>query len=221
MGTLRSGVLLFAAVLVVGCQSAVDSSVPAASAPPPSRAGSSQSTPDASWSPPPPSLKANPTYRRDLGPYAGYVLGDTALVPWGSPEHLQFMLTCLQSAGFNVTIDDRGISAAPGPDQVSFYRDALKACEQEGVDSGLVMERKPYGPKEWSVIYDALHITSQCLIEHGYPTPGPPSKDAYIESGGRWHPYDLLAPAAIDEAEQVCPQDLVILFQMMAQGTKP
>lgn len=222
VGTVRGGALLLAATLLgAGCQSTVDSGAPSASPPPPSHAGSSQGMPDATWSPPLPSLAANPSYRHDLGPYAGYVLGDRALVPWGSPEHLQFMVTCLQSAGFAVSIDDGGVSAAPGSDQVSFYRDALKACEQAGVDSGLVMERRPYGPEEWSVIYDAFQITSQCLIEHGYPTPDPPSRDVYIESGGRWHPFDLLSPTAIDAVEQVCPQDLVILFQMMAQGTRP
>jgi len=95
-------------------------------------------------------------------------------------------------------------------------------CEQAAIDRGLVEEQKAPDGEALAAFYDAYMLTYDCLVEHDYPVPDRPSKEAYVESGHtRWHPYDALADWQVLSVEGVCPQDLVILFEMLASGTKP
>lgn len=180
----------------------------------------SQATVGAQWQPPPQPLPADPGLRDRLGPYAEFVLGDRGMVPPGSVEHLEYMATCIESAGFDVEIEAGGIGVRPGA-QESSYRDAFAQCEAAAVDSGLVSAQEPPDDRALAAWYDAFMLTYNCMVEHGYLASAPPSKDSYVESDGRnWHPYDQLRgdQAAV---ERVCPQDLVILFEMLASGTEP
>ena len=52
------------------------------------------------WSPPAQALPEGTRYREDLGGDAPLVLGNEGLVPYGAPEHLSYLVTCLGSAGF-------------------------------------------------------------------------------------------------------------------------
>ena len=166
-----------------------------------------------------PTLPPDPGYRSRLGEYADFVLGD-ALVPHGSPEHLQFLASCLESAGFKVDLIDGGISAHPPPEQAAYYDDAQSQCEQAAISSGLVSEIDDPSDEELAAWYEAHLLTQQCLVEKGYPTAPPPSKDSYIEAGGRnWHPYDAIVNTIAVEEE--CPQDLVALFERLAAGSDP
>lgn len=167
--------------------------------------------------PTPPSLPPDPGYRDRLGPYAQWVLGADALVPAGSPEHLDYLATCVRSAGFQVEVVNQGLSASPGPSQVDSYREVLATCEQAAIDSGLVVAPRPPSADELAAHYDAFLITHQCLIEHEYATTPAPSKEVFVDSGGQaWHPYDALGGLEIGRAEEECPQDLVALFETLA-----
>jgi hypothetical protein len=140
-----------------------------------------------------PSLPAVPDYRGRLGRYADLVLG-SGIVPYGSPEHLQYLADCVESAGFDVRLE-----------------------EQSAVDSGLVKELAPPEDEHLAAWWEAFMMTHECLVEAGYPVSVPPSQDAYVESDGQnWHPYEMLPPAVIPEVEQICPQDLLVLFEMLA-----
>jgi hypothetical protein len=155
-----------------------------------------------------------------LGAYAEFVLGETGMVPYGSVEHLNYMATCIESAGFDAEIEDGGISVQAGA-QASLYVDVRTKCEQAAVDSGLVRPLEPPDDRELAAQYDAFMLTYECMVREGYPVSAPPSKDSYVESGGQvWHPYGLVGgdPSTI---ETVCPQDVVILYEMLASGTRP
>jgi hypothetical protein len=166
-----------------------------------------------------PTLPPDPGYRSRLGQYADFVLGD-ALVPHGSPEHLQFLKSCIESAGFKVDIADGGLMAAPPPEQAAHYDEAQSQCEQAAMSSGLVAEYDEATDEELAAWYEALLLTHQCLADHGYPAAPPPSLDSYIEAQGRnWHPYDAIMDTTAVEA--VCPQDLVVLFERLASSPEP
>lgn len=167
--------------------------------------------------PVPPPLPPDPGYADRLGSYAQYVLGD-ALVPPGSIEHLEWIAACVESAGFEVEIiaEDGAIEAKPGA-QTTAFREAMAACEEASYEIGLVARPEPPDEKTLAAWYDAFMLTYQCMEEHGYPVSPPPSRDLYVESGGSiWHPYQELAPTLVPEVEKVCPQDLIVLFQQLA-----
>lgn len=166
-----------------------------------------------------PTLPSDPGYRSRLGTYADFVLGE-ALVPHGSPEHLQFLASCIESAGFKVEVVDGSISARPPPEQAAHYDDAQSQCEEAAISSGLVSEIDDPSDEELAAWYEARLLTHQCLVEKGYPISPPPSEDSYVEAGGRnWHPYDaILLDTTAVEAE--CPQDLVVLFERLASGSE-
>jgi len=167
--------------------------------------------------PVPPTLPPDPGYRDRLGQYADFVLAD-ALVPRGSPEHLHYVESCVESAGFSVTVEHQAISANPPPEQAAYFQEVLAHCEAAAVSSGLVAQIDEPSEAELAAWYAAFTITYQCLVDHGYPTSAPPSEDSYIEAGGRnWHPYDTIRDIAAAEAE--CPQDLLILFERLASGS--
>lgn len=167
---------------------------------------------------PPPLPTAGVNYRELLGPYAAYVLGD-ALVPYGSAEFLAWMKSCVESAGFVVEISYGGLTANFGSQEAAF-RDAMGTCEEAAISSGLVKAPSPPGDEELRAWYEAYMLTYRCLVENGYSPPAPPSLEAYTDSGHRWHPYDGVSED-IDRLEHVCPQDLVVLFEMLASGATP
>jgi len=174
------------------------------------------------WAPPPVPIPKDPEYREKLGPYADLLLRG-GLTPYGSEEHVLYIVSCIESAGFSVTLDPSGpaIEAAPGA-QVDQFRQVQAACEQPAIDSGLVAA-PTYASKEFlAAQYQAMLITYQCLIDRGYPTSEPPSEQAYVDRAVSWHPYEVLSGPDHEAAEQVCPWDLTTLFeQMAAAGQTP
>lgn len=174
-----------------------------------------------SWAPVPPSLPAHSDYSSRLGPYVEFVLRG-GLVPQGSPEHIEYLADCIRSAGFQVQVDQGGLLADPGAGQEQYYRAAVQACEHAAIESGLVGPVQPPSEEELAAWYEAYELTYECMLATGYPTTTPPSEDAYIESGGSdWHPYEVLSPGMISVVESDCPQDLVVLFEILASGTEP
>jgi len=148
------------------------------------------------------------------------VLGANGLVTAGSIEHLTFMERCIESAGFEVEIQDGGIQVRPGA-QRSFYDEVKAKCDADAVDSGLVGAQEPPDERELAAWYDAYELTYDCMVREGFPVNPMPSKDSFVESDGRsWHPYELVR-GDLGQIETVCPQDLVVLFEMLASGTRP
>ena len=171
--------------------------------------------------PTPPLLPADPGYRDRLGPYADIVLG-SGVVPYGSVEHVDYVVACVEAAGFAVVRVDGGIEVRPGPQQESLYRQVLASCEQAAIDSGLVGPPLPPDDVELAAWYEGFMWTHECMVEAGYPVSSPPSQDAYVEADGRnWHPYDMLSPEIIPVVERVCPQDLIEVFEILASEGQP
>jgi hypothetical protein len=169
--------------------------------------------------PPTPALVTPPDLLDQLGPYAEIVLGGGAVLP-GSPEHFDYLVSCMESAGFAVTLDvsSGSISGDPGADQMDRFRDTLAICDEAAFESGLVARHAEQTPDELRLWYRAFLLAHECLTEHGYPASDPPSIDVYVESGGTaWHPYDALSPASIQDIEPICPQDLIVLISELAQ----
>ena len=165
-----------------------------------------------------PDLPADPGYRTRLGRFSDIVLGG-GQVPYGSPEHVGYILTCVKGAGFDVELVDGGLLATPAPEQRDLYRETLAACEKSAIDRGLVGPLLPPSHEELAAWYEALTWTHDCMAAAGYPVSDPPSLDLYVESNGRvWHPYDVLPVEKIPVVERVCPQDLVVLFEIIASG---
>lgn len=156
-------------------------------------------------------------YRERLGPYADMVLG-TGRVPYGSSEHLTYLVTCIESEGFPVTLDEEegAIMAKPGVDQMGRYKEVQSDCEQSAISSGLVGAPKPPDEATLSVWYQAYRALNECLMEHGFPVTEPPSETTYVSTGGSWHPYQMLQTSQLAKAEAVCPQDLVTLLEDLA-----
>lgn len=169
--------------------------------------------------PPPATTATPPELLKQLGPYADLILRGGAVLN-GSPEHLNYLVSCVESGGFAVELDllAGSIKANPGYDQMERFRKVLGTCEEAAFESGLVARYSEQTPEELELWYEAFLIAQECLEERGYPTSDPPSLDVYVESGGAaWHPYDALSPTAIAEVEPICPQDLVLLVGELAE----
>ncbi len=144
------------------------------------------------------------------------------MVPYGGIEFMEYMAACIRSAGWDVEVDLHAgsLRAAPAQEQEPYFRQTMAACEQATVDTGLVRELAPPSESELAAWYQAYLLTYACLVGNGYPASSPPSEDAYIASGGgNWHPYELLTTT--EGVAEVCPQDLLVLWEMMASGNAP
>jgi hypothetical protein len=209
----RPAIAILMVLLIAACQSPAVNQSPASF-------GSIVA--NASWQPPDQPLPSNAGYRDRLGEYADLVLG-SAMVPPGSPEHVAYLVRCIESSGFDVEATDGGISGNLGA-QESQFREVMAACEQAAVDIGLVKAVEPPDARALGAQYDAFQLTYDCMLEHDYPVGDPPSRDAYVEAGGQnWHPYDVAgqSPTSMDQIETDCPADLVILFEKLASGERP
>lgn len=170
--------------------------------------------------PPPPPITATPADLLDsLGPYADLVLRGGVVLP-GSVEHLNYMVSCIETAGFAVEMDvsTGSISVAPNQDQMDRYRSVFAACEEAAFDYGLIARYADPTPEQLQLQFNALLLTHQCLEENGYTTSEPPSIDVYIDSeGSAWHPYEALSPAIVETVESICTQDLITLIGELAR----
>ena len=215
--------LVVTAVVLAACRQEVDSvsvSLPGTSVSTSTVPVSTSDHPsDLAWEPVLPPVAADPGYTERLGPYADMVLRG-GLVPYGSEEHLNYLASCVESAGFSVKLDlhEQSLEASPGPSQTERYREVLRLCEEAAINSGLVGPVLPPTEADLALQYQAFQLTYQCLIDAGLPAPEPPSEQVYVDSGGKaWHPYTLLSPGDVPTAEALCPQDLVVLFEKLAE----
>lgn len=215
--------LVVTAVVLAACRQEVDSvsvSLPGTSVSTSTVPVSTSDHPsDLAWEPVLPPVPADPGYRERLGPYADMVLR-RGLVPYGSEEHLNYLASCVESAGFSVELDleEQSIEASPGPSQTGRYQEVLRLCEEAAISSGLVGPILPPTEADLALWYQAFQLTYRCLIDAGFPAPEPPSEQVYVDSGGKaWHPYTLLSPSDVPTAEAMCPQDLIVLFEKLAE----
>ncbi|NOY56435.1 MAG: hypothetical protein GXP34_10675 [Actinobacteria bacterium] len=176
------------------------------------------------WAPPPVPLPSSPEYREKLGPYADMLLRG-GVVPWGSEEHASYIVSCLESAGFDATVGSEAglftyeVSAG---EQTERLRQVQAACEEAVIDSGLVTYPMAASKEELGVRYRADLTIDRCLIDHGFHPSEPPSEEEYIESGGSWDPFGDLSTQEYSDAGEVCTRNLVtILEQMVADGETP
>jgi hypothetical protein len=172
--------------------------------------------------PPPPPVTATPAELLDLlGPYADTVLRGGMVLP-GSAEHVNYMVSCIESAGFAVEVDVSAgaISAAPNQGQVDRFRDVFGACEEAAFEYGLIARFADPTPERLQLQFEAFLLTHQCLEENGFATSEPPSMDVYMDSKGAiWHPYEALSPAIIETVESICTQDVIELIpELRKQG---
>lgn len=217
-----AGAVLLACVFMAACGQASPSADDGGGRGQPTPQAPQASVTSARWQPPPVPVPSDPGLRDRLGRYAELILGQDGTVANGSPEHLAYLETCYESAGFELEVEDGGLTGQFGS-QRSWFERVRDACEQAAVDSGLVRAQEPLDDQFLAAQFDAFMLTYDCLVREGYPVAAPPSKDAYIESGGmNWHPYARLGGAGdISIIEAKCPQDVVILFEMLASGTRP
>jgi hypothetical protein len=156
-----------------------------------------------------------------LGPYADTVLRGGMVLP-GSAEHVNYMVSCIESAGFAVEVDVSAgaISAAPNQGQVDRFRDVFGACEEAAFEYGLIARFADPTPERLQLQFEAFLLTHQCLEENGFATSEPPSMDVYMDSKGAiWHPYEALSPAIIETVESICTQDVIELIpELRKQG---
>jgi NADPH:quinone reductase-like Zn-dependent oxidoreductase len=161
-------------------------------------------------------------YRQLLGPYADVILRD-GQVPWGSEEHMNYIVSCIRSAGFDVEPEIEGgttgyrVVAGPQGTQLS---EVQSACEQAAADAGLVGELPTTKSREFlTALYQAATFEYQCLVEHGFNPTEPPSEEWYIDNGGAWDPFADLPIEEYYAAEDVCTRNTVeILEQIVASG---
>lgn len=149
-------------------------------------------------------------------------------------EQAEALAECTARQGVHVTVDPSGDGvtwrAPTGQEEV--YNDVVNQCAEEvakrfGIDTG---DPTPTDLARW---YDAYVTTYHCMIDHGYPSDPPPSKDAYVDSGGTiWHPYNAIfagddpqlrpgepfSSEAFRELENTCPQDLTYLLNHQADS---
>jgi len=222
----RACVVIVAAVLLVGCLGASGvSSHPAAATASMPNGGSTVTTDDSGpvvvegWAPPPVAIPRDPGYVESLGPYADVWLNG-GVVPFGSEEHMSYLMSCVESAGFEVTPDlvHLGYTVHAGAQEDRFFKvDA--ACGQAAIDSGLVASRSNPSRESLVVDYRAKLVQYQCLADHGFTPLGPPSEESFLDSGGMWDPFSGVGSAQFSEAEVVCPHNTtVVIQQVLASG---
>lgn len=152
----------------------------------------------------------------------------------GSVEHLTYIAECLEYEGFAVTLStDPLFIQLKGP-YTAAYEDTSDRCYQMPIQEGWVVPSPFGGEGDFGLMYDLWLGTQACLIEHGYPTVEPPSREAFVDSGGTaWHPYAafptpgrliVVEPqsANVEEREQLaaqelCPSYLPTLLQALAR----
>lgn len=130
---------------------------------------------------------------QDVEPITGY--GDFSdfeyfYVNWYEVTRLE--MQCLRDQGFAVEAippgDGIDFSNVP-PEESEAAERTLWACQ-----AGLNLP-DPAEPTDEQLAqhYDYLLGVKECVESEGYETTAPPSLETYIETGGLWSPYDLVA----------------------------
>ena len=123
---------------------------------------------------------------------------------------VEYIAECAEAAGFVYQIID---TAAPhlsyaGPDYVR-ASNASDRCEAIAHREGWVIPNPFDGSAEANaLLYDVYVDIHDCMVEHGYPTTDPPSRDAFVEEGeALWTPWEEMFNSVfyVDPDEQMSP----------------
>ena len=117
---------------------------------------------------------------------------------------------CLLGKGFAVTRGDGGavVFVDPEDKQFSSYQKAVRACDQELADRGLL---PPTHVEDLHHSYQLMSVAHACLLAHGFPLKAWPSEDSFVDDGGRANLLDATRPVDPDEARQACPAEFAAL----------
>lgn len=124
-------------------------------------------------------------------------------------EFDQRFRACLEENGFTVSLDGEGVSSVDVPeDQDEVFLQIAAECRSE---AGWRLLGPPT-PEELGLAFDARIQVADCLEGLGYLVTDPPSRAAWIDSGGTmWDPYDNLIPGVsisedeYDRISATCP----------------
>lgn len=118
------------------------------------------------------------------------------------------MQRCMAEAGFEVEImEDGGISSRAAPEQIEVRDAAMTRCAD---DRGFSGTPSPLTDEQLEALYDRYLDLNRCMVDAGYPTEDPPSRQAFVDGGGQgWHPYDAVPIGNVADfaaLESDCPQ---------------
>ncbi len=140
-------------------------------------------------------------------------------------ERQQFAVECFREAGFAAELDpaDNSVVVDVPDEQWDIYWEVSTRCrEREFAEFGIEVEQ------DFTKMFRAFLWVRQCMLENGYEVSRPPSLEVFVEShGSAWHPYDAVMAEPTftmeqsQELEQICPQDLTYLYQVLDFGPRP
>lgn len=129
--------------------------------------------------------------------------------PDWEPRQIEAFLTrCLDEGGvtFDYEIKLSGYNYSISGRDVSEQDVAIvEACKKESQQRFLPPPAP--SPEELSVIYDLLLREGDCLREQGVDA-DPPSREEFIDSGGKWTPYNAVTAEEFERVQEICPQDI-------------
>jgi hypothetical protein len=132
----------------------------------------------------------------------------------GSEEHLLFLQACLADLGFSVEIDAfAGSVTADMGGQPEAYDAAWWECKTRAEDAGLDYAFRPRTEEELRLGYEGRLLLQDCLVENGYEVGPVPSEEAFVESGGQWHPFEAIPFAWVTNLPENSPPDLVAAME--------
>jgi hypothetical protein len=139
---------------------------------------------------------------------------------------IEYQAQCAAGAGIIYRIVD---SAAPflsyaGTDEQRRIV-VSNRCEAIAQERGWAIPNPFDGSAEANaLLYDIYVDIHDCMVEHGYPTTDPPSKDAFIEEGeALWTPWEEMFNSVfyVDPDEQMSPSDRLQYEAQEACGGLP
>ncbi|MGV8909546.1 MAG: hypothetical protein ACOH1Y_11240 [Propionicimonas sp.] len=135
-------------------------------------------------------------------PSAAFVVDDAAVN--------QARYECLIDKGFAVTRGDGGavVFIDPKDEQFDGYRTALRACEQQLADRGLLPEAHSGDLRRVYALMAAAHA---CLMAKGFPLNAWMGEDNYVDTGGEANLLDADRPIDPAAARDACPTEFAAL----------
>jgi hypothetical protein len=140
----------------------------------------------------------------------------------GILERQEFELECLRSFGFDGEIQEKSLAILSDVPEEQFdrYMEVGEICRKRLFAKLGVPE--VYTEEDLLKQYSALLYVRECMLAEGYPVGDPPSPEVFVETyGAIWHPYTgvMLGTqepiAYYTRLEEICPQDLFYLFDVL------
>ncbi len=119
---------------------------------------------------------------------------------------------CLLDQGFAVTRGTDGSTQFVDPEDRQFadYNRALRACEQELADRGLL---PPVTTETLRHDYRLLTAAHVCLTSRGFPLREWPTEEVFIDGGGRINLLEADTAIDPDAALRACPAEFAALAE--------